>query len=258
MSNRGKTPTSWYTEEGGFFGPGYLKEYTDLITPERTKTEVDFLENILPLERGVRMLDLACGHGRHTVELARRGWMMTGQDINAFFLKEAARAAECVGVEVRWVHSDMRHIPFEEEFDIVINLFTAFGYLESDEEDQRVVQEVAKALRPMGTFVLDVINRERVIRFYRDNDWRRLEDGSVALTEGKFDVVTGRNYERRLRIWQDGTREEFSIVVRMYTLTELIALCTMAGLKFKEVYGSYKGEPLGLDSPRCILIAEKI
>jgi SAM-dependent methyltransferase len=98
----------------------------------------------------------------------------------------------------------MRHIPFEEEFDAAINLVTAFGYLESHKEDQQVVKEVARALRPRGKFVLDIINRERVIRLYRDNYWRGLEDGSAALTEGKFDFVTGRNYERRVRIWKDG------------------------------------------------------
>jgi Methyltransferase domain len=107
--NKGRTtPTSWYTEEGGFFGPGYLREYADLITPERTITEVDFLENILPLDRGVRMLDLACGHGRHTIELARLGYTMTGQDLNALFLEEAARTAECAGCTATCVTYHLR------------------------------------------------------------------------------------------------------------------------------------------------------
>jgi SAM-dependent methyltransferase len=164
MAKQRHTTPPWYTEAGGFFGPGYLREYADLITPERTKAEVDFLEKILQLAGGVKSLDLACGHGRHTVELARRGYAMTGQDVNAFFLKEAAIAAQRAGVAVRWVHSDMRCIPFAAEFDVVLNLFAAFGYLESDTENQRVVPEVAKALRPRGKFVLDVVNRDRVMR----------------------------------------------------------------------------------------------
>ncbi len=257
MAQRRKATRPWYAE-GGFFGPRYLEEYADILTPEQTRAQVDFLEKIVRLERGARVLDLACGHGRHTVELARRGYAMTGQDINRFFLKEAAKSAKRAGVQVRWVNSDMRHIPFVEEFDVVVNLFTAFGYLESDEEDQRVVHEVAKALRLQGTFVLDVINRERVIRRFRQKDWKQLADGSVALYEGTFDFVSGRNYERRVRIWKDGTREEAPTVVRMYTLRELIGLCQAAGLQFKAAYGGYDGEALSLDSPRCILMAEKV
>jgi hypothetical protein len=69
--------------------------------------------------------------------------------------------------------------------------------------------------------------------------------------------MTRRNAERHVRIWKDGTREEFFTVVRRYTLTELSALCMVAGLQFKEIYGRYKAEPLGFDAPRCILIAEK-
>ena len=80
----------WYTEEAGFFGPGYLREYADLTTPQRTAAEIDFLEHVLGLERGAAILDLACGHGRHAIELARRGYTVTGQDINDFFLQEAA------------------------------------------------------------------------------------------------------------------------------------------------------------------------
>lgn len=235
-----------------------MEEYADILTPEQTNAEVDFLEKILHLERGIKILDLACGHGRHTVELARRGYAMTGQDINAFFLKEAAKSAKRSGVQVRWVKSDMRRIPFVEEFDVVVNLYTAFGYLESDEEDQRVIHAVSKALRPAGTFVLDVINRERVIRRFREKDWKELADGSFAFYEGTFDFMSGRTYERRLRIWKDGKREEAPTVVRMYTLRELIGLCNAAGLRFKEAHGGYHGEAPGLDSPRCILIAEKI
>jgi SAM-dependent methyltransferase len=234
-----------------------LREYADLITPERTRAEVDFLEKALALAPGATILDLACGHGRHSIELARRGYAVTGQDLNAFFLAEAASAAQRAGVAVRWVHGDRRHIPFAGEFDAVVNLFTAFGYLESDEEDRRVIHQVAKALRAGGQFVLDVINRRRVLRGYRDREWRELADGSVVLAERRFDPASGRNYERRVRLWRDGTRQEVATVVRLYTLTELIALCKAAGLQCKAVYGSYTAEPLGLDAPRCILIAQK-
>ena len=132
-----KRKSEWFSEEAGFFGPGYLVEYAGILTSEKTRAEVDFLVKTLCLKKGVKILDLACGHGRHTVELARRGFSMTGQDLNAFFLHEAKKAARRAEAKVRWVKSDIRQIPFQNEFDAVFNLFTAFGYFDSDDDHQK-------------------------------------------------------------------------------------------------------------------------
>lgn len=247
----------WYNEEAGFFGVGYLDAYAHVLTPERTEAEVNFITKVFSLPRGSKILDLACGHGRHTIALARRGYRMTGQDINAFFLKKAKRAAKRARVEVRWVQSDMREIPFEEEFAGIVNLFTSFGYLESDAEDQKVINEVGGALRPRGKFVLDVINREWRVRNFRERDWQELSNGSVIITERRFDFASGRNYERKVWMENNGKRKEVKVMVRLYTLAELVEMCEHAGLRFKEVYGNYAGEPLNFDSRRCILITEK-
>ncbi|MDP3795144.1 MAG: class I SAM-dependent methyltransferase [bacterium] len=257
MAKKQTPQTPWYSEKAGFFGPGYLKEYGDNLTRERTLTEIDFLEKTLALKKGAKVLDCPCGHGRHSVELARRGYEVTGQDLNGFFIEEARKAAKRTKVQVRWRKGDMRELPFEDEFDLALNLFTAFGYLESDEEDQKALDAVAKSLKHGGKFVLDVINRDRVVRTYREKDWQQLSDGSMIITEKQFDHATGRNVEKRVRIWKNGKREEFSLFVRMYTVTELTAMFRKAGLTLKEMYGSYSGDPLTFDSKRYILIAEK-
>lgn len=247
----------WYSEEAGFFGPGYLKEYGDNLTQERTLAEVDFLKKVLALKRGTKILDCPCGHGRHSTELARRGYNVTGQDLNGFFLEEAKKAAKRAKVSVRWVKGDMRELSFENEFDIALNLFTAFGYLESDDEDQKALDAVAKSLKRGGKFVLDVINRDRVVRNYRSNHWAKLSDGSVVLMEAEFDHIAGRNNERRTRIDKSGKREDFSLPLRMYTVVELAKMLRKAGLTLKEMYGNYNGEPLTFDSKCFILVAEK-
>jgi SAM-dependent methyltransferase len=257
MAKKQTQDVPWYSEEAGFFGPGYLKEYGNNLTAERTKSEVDFLEKVLKLRRDANILDCPCGHGRHLIELARRGYHVTGQDLNSFFLQEAKKGAEDAGVSVRWVQGDMREIPFEKEFDVALNLFTAFGYLENDEEDQKALSQMGKALKPGGSFVLDVINRDNVIRNYREKEWQELSDGSVVITEKQFDHATGRNFDRRVRIWNDGRREEFSLFVRMYTVAELVSMFRKAVLTLKEMYGNYNAEPLTFDSRRYILIAEK-
>ncbi|MBI3420944.1 MAG: class I SAM-dependent methyltransferase [Candidatus Sungbacteria bacterium] len=251
----------WYSEEAGFFGPGYLQEYSGMLTEERTQAEVDFLEHALGLRQGMKILDCPCGHGRHAIELACRGYIVTGQDLNGFFLAQAeatrTRLYPPPYMPLRWVQGDMRQIPFEEEFDIALNLFTAFGYLESDAEDQQALNAVARSLRHSGKFVLDVMNRDRVARVYRERDWQHLPGGATVLTERAFDHVTGRNTETRTRISSNGERKEFTLVVRMYTVAELAAMMRTAGLEIKETYGSYRSEPLTFDSPRSILIAEK-
>lgn len=247
----------WYSEEAGFFGKYYLETYSGMLTYEATKEEVSFLEKILNLKKGMRILDLACGHGRHSVELARRGYKVIGQDLNSFFLQKAKKAAKKARVSIEWVNNDMRDIPFESEFDVVVNLFTAFGYLEDEREDQKVLSQVARALKRGGKFVLDIINRERLMRVHQSRDWKEFPDGSIELYERSYDFATGYHPERRIRIWKNNKREERVLTLRLYTLVELIAMCKNTGLQFKEAYGNFNGEPLGLDSKRCIIIAEK-
>ena len=257
MKKKQTSRVPWYSEEAGFFGPGYLKEYADTLSQERTLKEVDFLEKILVPKKRMKILDCPCGHGRHSVELARRGYDVTGQDLNGFFLEEANRAAMSAGVSVNWNKGDMRKIPLENEFDIVLNLFTSLGYLESDDEDQKVLDAIAKTMKYGGKFVLDVINRDRVVQNYMSNFWAKHSDGSILLTEAKFDHVTGRNNERRTRIDVDGNREDFLLSLRMYTVVELIKMLRKAGLSLRETYGDYNGEPLTFGSNRFILIAKR-
>src|SRR5436309_6714365 len=119
----------WYQT---FFGEDYLRIYGPFLSPERTEQEVEGIVKLLTLPPGSRILDLCCGHGRHAIPLAQRGYQVTGQDLSDYFLQRAREAAAVQGVQVQWVHHDMRGIPFENEFDAVINIFTAFGYLESE------------------------------------------------------------------------------------------------------------------------------
>src|SRR3972149_9404880 len=92
----------WYSEEAGLFGDVYLKTFGELITEERTQLEVNFLEKTLNLQPGAQIFDLCCGHGRHSVELAKRGYRVTGQDLSAYFLKIANDSAKDAGVDVKF------------------------------------------------------------------------------------------------------------------------------------------------------------
>src|SRR5262249_42598505 len=119
--------TPWY---GQFFGEDYLRHFRSPL--ERTAQEVEQIAQRLALAPGSAVLDLCCGYGRHTIPLAQRGYRMTGQDLSEVLLQQARTDAEAQSVQVRWVHGDMRQVPFENEFDAIINIWTSFGYLENE------------------------------------------------------------------------------------------------------------------------------
>ena len=141
ITNEASSP--WYVS---FFGDDYLDAYGHLLTEERAQREVAFVEDALGLVPSSSVLDLCCGTGRHAVLLAKRGFQVTAQDLSESYLARASRAAEAAGVGLSVAHSDMRSIPFEASFDAVINMFTAFGYLESEEEGNCQGPETRRAL----------------------------------------------------------------------------------------------------------------
>ncbi len=251
-----KTP--WYSEAAGFFGPGYLSEYGHL-SPERTRSEVDFIEKTLRLDPGARILDCPCGHGRHAIELARRGYAVTGQDLNAFFLDEAKKAAREADAKVTWRKGDMRRPP-KGPFDAAFNLYTSFGYFADEADDQLTLDATARVLRSGAVFVLDIQNRDRMVRMWQQawRDWTRATDGSVVTTERTFDMVRGRVDERRVRMWRDREHEEVSTSLRAYAASELAVMLARAGLRLRHAFGGYDGVPLTPAAQRCILVAERV
>ena len=248
-------PSNWYTE---FFNEDYLKIYSERLSHDVTERETSFIVDSLGLQEGARVLDLACGHGRHAIALARRSMVVTGQDLNEDYLRKARADAVREGVEIETVHGDMRDIPFTSEFDAVINMFTAFGYFDSDDEDVRVLQSVGNSLKGDGQLLLDTINREWVLANYVQNDWHTDDDGNTFLEHREFDLVTGRNHVTFTIVTADGTRRESpGHDIRLYTLTELVRLFDASGLRVSATYGDYDGSPYAINSPRMIVVATK-
>src|SRR4029077_14769476 len=137
-----------------------------------------------------RVLDLACGTGRIAVPLAARGFDVAGIDISQRAL-EVARAA---APELDWRHGDMRELPWDDEsFDGVINLWSAFGYFETQAEHERVLAEVARVLRPGGVFVIDAVNQVALVRGIQHQAWDELDDGTLWLERRTHDLTTGRS-----------------------------------------------------------------
>lgn len=247
----------WYSEEAGLFGEVYYEVYQQILPAEHTIIQTDFIEGILKLKAGDKVFDLCCGHGRHSIELAKRGYDVTGQDLNKFFLDTAKEHAAEAGVTVKWVQNDMRNIDFENEFDAAICMFTAFGYLENDEEDEKVILGTGRSLKKGGRFLLDVGSRDWVMRNFIEKNEHTFDNGISEKNERKFDHVLGKNFEFRTFIFPDGRKKEVIQKVRMYTIPELTRMFSNAGLELTGAYGNFKGEPISFETKRYILVAEK-
>ncbi len=243
----------WYVT---FFGEDYLRLYSPFLPPQKTAREVKDIIHLLNLPVGSAILDLCCGYGRHAVPLAMQGYQVTGLDLSTIFLQQAQVTATQQNVEVRWIQSDMRNIPFENEFDAIINIFTSFGYLQDEYEDQHVLQQVHKALKPGGKFLLETVHQARVVRTTSPHSITRYSDDLIVLEERHIDLLTSRNEVRVSLLDPQGKRTEHRQSMRIYTLTELVRMLENAGLQIQAYYGGLEGGPLTLDS-RLALVAQK-
>jgi SAM-dependent methyltransferase len=226
----------WYVE---FFQSGdYARLYS--FDPERSAREARFAAQALGLDAKSRVLDLCCGAGRHLRELR-----CLGVDLDRAALRGLPAAC-----------ADMRALPLRTgSFDAVVSLFSSFGYLESDDEDLRVLREVRRVLRPGGKLLLDLLNRENALAGFVDSVQRAQEDGGLIVEQRRFDALAGRLSTSFVLIdAQGGRRESPGHSLRVYTLTELSRLLRDADLELQQVFGGYSAEPYTLDSVRMIAI----
>ncbi len=248
---------AWYEE---FFGEDYMRFHLrgGEWLEERTAPQCDFVVSALELQPGARVLDLCCGQGRHAVELAKRGFRVTGFDLSGYLLGLARERATGAGVEVEFVQGDMRKLPWENQFDAVVLLFTAFGYLETDEEDERALQAIRAALRPGGLLLIDHHNRERTSSWLGNGrkDWWE-GDGHIVLDQEEWDALTSRITMTRTIIAPDGARRQTGFVLRMYSHSEWMGMFRRVGLEWARSYGGYDGSDYAHDSRGLIIVARK-
>jgi SAM-dependent methyltransferase len=230
-----------------------------LFPPERFEKAAEQVDGVLALsgvEPGATVLDLACGPGRHALELARRGFVVTGVDRTKAYLEQAASQADEEGLEIEWVHADMRSFSRPGAYDLVINLFTAFGYFEDPEDDRTVARNLVEAMRPGGTLVMDMIGKEIMARVFQARDWRELPDGAYLLEERR--VASGWDWAESRWILIDGPRQrKITICHRIYSATELSALMRASGCGFVKVYGALDGSDYDHEAKRLTLVARK-
>lgn len=225
---------------------------------ESTKKDADFIEGRLSLDEAEQVLDLACGYGRHTLELTERGHNVVGFDLSKPLLKQGLAEAERRSLNVNFYHGDMRTLDFENVFDACFCWQTSFGYF-GDRTNLDILARVNRALNSGGEFLLDVMNRDYVIQKMPHRIWWEGTD-CIFLEEGEFDYESSVLHMNRSFIYEDGRPPvEQDWYIRLYTLHELKKLLERTGFEVADVSGSlhYPGYFLGHDSSRIVIKANK-
>jgi SAM-dependent methyltransferase len=215
-------------------------------------------ETLLQLTQpsGNAVLDLCCGPGRFSAALARRGFRVTGVDSTEFLLAKARALAASEGLNVEWVREDMRRFVRPQAFDLVINMFTSFGYFDDKGEDLAVLRHIHESLRPGGVFLIDVMGKERIARVFQPTTSEELPDGTLRIQRVEvFDDWTRLRNEWLLI--RGETVRRFRFHHTLYSGQELRTLLEQAGFPEVRLYGSLTGEPYGPEWNRLLAVARK-
>jgi SAM-dependent methyltransferase len=242
---------AWYKE---WFGQDYLDLYAHHDQDE-ADVHVDFVAEQLadsPPPRAV--LDLACGAGRHTAALRRRGLRTLGVDLSLTLLSRRP--------DLPRVRGDMRCLPFTDgSFDWVLNFFTSFGYFESERENFRVLEEIVRLLTPGGRYLIDFLNRDRVLASITPRETVE-EAGQRIDIRRWYDPATSR-INKRITLrplapgGNAGAPRTYLESVRAYSREEVTIGLSWAGLEVGGVFGNFRGDPYDRDSQRLIIVGRK-
>ena len=250
-----KTPRGkpWFVD---LFDEDYLRTLP-FLTPQATQSEAEFVIDAMGLQPGAQVLDIGCGYGRHAMELAARGFHVVGLDLSTPLLVRGGEEAMRRGLEINFVRGDMRELDFESQFDAAYCMFSTFGYFD-DETNKKTITNIARALKPGGRMMLEILNRDYVIADLPTRVWWE-GDGCVVLEEVELNYFSSRIQVNRSVVFDDGRQLEQEISVRAYSLHEVGKLMHAAGFRVLEVSGGYhtRGRFFGNQSRHIIVLAER-
>lgn len=249
-----KPPRIEFDFDAVFEADDYLYFYQESLSEERSQIEVQALVDLIKLEEPMKILDLACGFGRHSNRLAALGHDVTGIDLYSDFLDIARKDAKEKNIHVNYLKGDMRTIKYMEQFDRVLLLFTAFGYFD-DETNQLVLANVNRALKLGGLFIFDILNRDTYLKYISPNHVTEVGN-DLMIDRMSFDPLTGRSNNRRLVI-RNGERKEKPFSIRLYNANEISNMLLAENFRNIKLFGGWDGTPLEAESRRLIITAEK-
>ncbi|WP_367038770.1 methyltransferase domain-containing protein [Streptomyces sp. Je 1-332] len=242
----------WYEDEG------FWSDFSETMFSERRREETAATVARSPLlgfPAGSRVLDLCCGPGLYLEPLVRRGYSVTGVDLSAELLKRARSVCDDTGVDVRLIQADMLTHVEPDAYDVVLNVFTSFGYFDDPQDNVQVLRNAHASLVPGGQLLIDVMGKEVLAGWIGRPQLVELDGAYVVQRDTVLDSWT------RLRTdWtlvRDGVAREASLTSFLYSAAELRGLFEDAGFTGVECFGGFDAEPYDHHARRLIVRGTK-
>jgi SAM-dependent methyltransferase len=235
--------TEWFEE---WFGEDYLRLYPHRDDADAERA-VALIRRALPFEAGWRVLDVACGAGRHARAFVSAGARCFGLDLSMTLLRLAGQVTNAP-----LVRADMRQLPIRpRSMDLTVNLFTSFGYFEQDSEHTSALREMISTVRPDGWFVIDFLNPASVRRGLVPEE--TMEVGGSRIQVSRSVSPDGRYVCKSIR---SSKGRHYRERVRLFEPEQMSAMLVAAGVEVRHRFGDYDGRPLAPDSARTILLGQ--
>ncbi|MCX6134318.1 MAG: class I SAM-dependent methyltransferase [Ignavibacteriales bacterium] len=248
--------TQWYEQ----LFENYATKYEQEPFTRGTVGEVDFIEKEIGPDRSTRILDIGCGTGRHSIELARRGYSVVGVDLSAAQLRRAQENAAMAKVAVRFDAADARKLTFRREFDVVIMICEgAFPLMETDEMNFEILKNAANALKPGGKFIFTTLNGLYPL-FHSVKDFINSHYEGDVSKKNSFDLMTFRDISEYEVTDDSGTTMRLTCNERYYVPSEITWLLKSLGFAYIEILGCEIGawrrdKPLTTEDFEMLVVA---
>jgi SAM-dependent methyltransferase len=232
--------------------------YTFMFPEERIAGAEEQMTKVLALTKpaGKSVLDLCCGPGRCSVALARKGFSVTGVDRTKYLLDKARAKAGAAHVKIEWVRKDMRDFVRPDSFDLVLSMFTSFGYFDDKREDVIVLENIIASIRPGGVCLIDVLGKERLAKILLSTASTPLPDGSLLVERHEiFDDWT--RVRNEWILIRNGKVKSFKFHHTIYSGLELRERMEQAGFIGVTLYGNLDGDEYGPNAERLIAVGRK-
>lgn len=238
------TDASWYKKI-------WTLDIKNMSWVEETPSQVDFIWDALTLTGKERILDLACGFGRHSLELARRGCSVIGVDITKEYVDDANESARAEGLDATFYLGDIREARYQDEFDIVLNLADdAIGYLETDAENEKIFQVASRALKRGGKHLIDICNGAYARKHFPKRHWV-VGNNMISLADFDWDDEKSLMYYGDLQLAfgkeLEKPSEFYSNPTRLYDVEELKGIYRSNSMKLLSHYGDFDMKVPGTD-----------
>jgi len=242
------TESNWYQN---WFGKDYLKVYSHRDQKDAQQL-VQLIFSNITLYKDSHILDIGCGQGRHLSVFAEKKYQITGIDLSAVLLR-IAKQNHINNSFAHFIQADMRKLPLNSNFDLILNLFTSFGYFENDDENISVLKQINLLLKESGNFVFDYFNSDFVKKNLVPKHKEKV--GELIVEQERY--IENSRIKKKINMMKNGKKSTYFESVKLYSPEEIFHMLQSVNLKINKTFGNYDGSSFNQESPRFLVFGEK-